>query len=155
MQIVFLKSCIKQVSIFGSKNAVAWMLKHRENKYKMPLPEYENKEKYTYKMYRKNDFHIWCSGFIEAEGCFCCRSSGQLSFSIGQKNEEMLITSLRDTFGGSNKIRLCKDSFFLWKVYKKAVLYNIISHLETYPLLGFKKKSFAVFLTTISAKYVY
>ena len=140
MQIAFVKACQKQEP--GCR--VSWMLKNRTEKYKFAksLLQAENKVQLLSDLpYWK----VWCSGFIEAEGCFCLRSNGSFSFSIGQKNDAYLCLALRDTFKGSNQIRLLKDNFYLWEVYRKSVLCSIIRHLENFPLLGEKVESFSVF----------
>jgi len=69
-QVRFVKQCLVHMD-------VNQYLKERSLKYENPpliafhpLPTY---------------FSAWLSGFIEAEGCFCIRKSGQRSFSIGQK----------------------------------------------------------------------
>lgn len=93
-------------------------------------------------------FASWCSGFIEAEGCFCQRETGWPSFSIAQKNEYTLLENIRDYFSGTNRIRKCHHDLYLWEVYKQSVLQNIITHCTTYPLLGEK----AVTLKNFSAK---
>lgn len=51
-------------------------------------------------------FPMWLSGFIEAEGYFPVRKSSSkiLFFSIAQKNDKYLITSIRDFLKGENKV---------------------------------------------------
>lgn len=85
-------------------------------------------------------FSGWISGFIEGEGCFSSRVAAQkFSFSIGQKNDKFLLDAICYYFGGTNKVRVLANSFFVWEVYKKEVLRSLYAHFLKYPLLGFKK----------------
>jgi hypothetical protein len=91
-------------------------------------------------------FQSWLSGFIEGEGCFCIRKTQKkMSFSIGQKHDQVLIDTIRLFFKGTNKVRRIKKDFFVWEVYKKDVLKNIYWHFEYFPLLGLKKVQKKVF----------
>lgn len=104
-------------------------------------------------LFSKNCFPIyypaWLSGFIEAEGCFCIRTTGSPSFSIGQKDELYLIESIANYFNHKNKIYIKKDNFYLLEIYRKSILLEIIEHCNKNPLLGEKKDSFQIFIKTI------
>lgn len=128
----FLKDCSMQKS-------VEWMLENRHGKYQKQ-GEFQAqlaKEKLQQRPY----WPFWCSGFIEAEGCFSLRERGNHSFSIGQKNDLYLIDSLLQYFGGTNSVRTIQQDFYLWEVYKRSVLKSICNHCHQYPLLGEKSTS--------------
>ena len=118
-----------------------WYLTHRVDKYKA----FKTPLDYS-KVVCTNHFGAWCSGFIEAEGCFVKRKNGWPSFSIAQKDEKLLLELLCDYFGGTNQVRLCKNKVYLWQVYKQSVLQNIVTHCQKNPLLGQKKESLKLFL---------
>jgi cytochrome c oxidase subunit 1 len=110
-----------------------WYLENRDRKYDKSFPVEELKNS------------SWISGFIEAEGCFCIRKSGNHSFSISQKNEKALLESLRDFFGASNQIREVSPNFYFLEIYRKEALFNMVNYLDRYPLMGEKKVSFEKF----------
>ena len=83
----------------------------------------------------------WIIGFIEAEGCFSIRKSNNHSFSIGQNDDIYLINAIKEYFQVTNKIRNPYGKFYFLEVYKKEVLFKIISHCTNYPLLGEKLES--------------
>ena len=137
-QVTFLLECL-------ARRDVEWMLQNRDDRYK-------DRESISREITRKgivsrHYFKIWCSGFITGEGCFSVRkdSSKSRSFSIAQKNDRYLIEALRDYFDGKNRVRLLKDNVYLWEVYRRDVLKNIIAHCERFPLLGHKNTQLDIF----------
>nr|YP_492637.1 endonuclease ai4 [Dictyostelium citrinum]Q2LCQ5.1 RecName: Full=Probable intron-encoded endonuclease aI3; AltName: Full=Cox1/2 intron3 ORF [Dictyostelium citrinum]ABC60388.1 endonuclease ai4 [Dictyostelium citrinum] len=118
---------------------VNWYLKERDNKYKVRVahPDYKIKD-ITY-------FNEWLSGFVEAEGCFCIRTSTYHSFSISQKYEKVLLSQIKEFFNITTQIKESKKNIFLLEVYKKVILQKLIHHFIEYPLLGEKNKSFERF----------
>lgn len=90
-------------------------------------------------------FPFWLSGFIEGQASFYIRHASNHSFSIAQKHDLFLIQAICDFFGGSNKVRALKQDFYLWQVYKKNVLNDIVAHCEKFPLLGEKMLSLKAF----------
>ncbi len=92
-------------------------------------------------------FQIWLSGFIEAKSCFSIRLNGNNSFSIGQKNDYYLLKHICMFFTNSSVIKISSkdNNFFIIELYKKQILWNIIQHCETFPLLGYKKTQMIVF----------
>lgn len=90
-------------------------------------------------------FEIWLSGFVEAEGCFCIRQSGQLSFSITQKYEKYLIQAIQEYFSATNSLRQIHNKIFIWEISNKKTLSLIIKHFDKNPLLGEKSISFNKF----------
>lgn len=128
----FLKEC-------GRRKNVSWMLANRTHKYD-GCSEYVARARScgSAPILGHSYWPIWCSGFIEAEGCFSVGSVAYPSFSIGQKNDGYLIAALRDYFAGVNKVRLVKDQLYHWQVYRRDVLVRIRDHCRHYPLLGEK-----------------
>lgn len=143
--LAFMKYC------FINKDVNNYLL-NRNNKYEISLykdypqiNEFLLKEM-NYDYYDGLDYlNEWLSGFIEAEGCFSIRlNNNYQSFSISQKNEELLITYIRDKFSfneGKTKI-VCRKSTYIWEVYNFVVQENIINFIDKYPLLGEKKVKF-------------
>lgn len=120
----------------AKKNGVAWMLENREFKYLQP------RKTVSYKC--KPIWHFWLCGFIEAKGCFRISPSGNISFSIGQKGESLLLSSIRDYFGGTNLVCKKKNDFYFWKVYREDVCKKICISLENC-LIGEKNVSYKIF----------
>ena len=121
-------------------NDVNLYLNTRDNKYLINKPKID--------FLTLNYFNSWLSGFIEAKGCFCIRSNGNLSFNITQKNEEYLIENIKLKFQATNKIRKVPSingDLFIFECYKKSVLITILNHFKDNPLLGEKLLSFEEF----------
>ena len=95
-------------------------------------------------------FKTWLSGFIEAEGCFSIRKSNNHSFSIGQNDDVYLIYAIKKYFDITNIVRNPYGKFYFIEVYKKEVLFKIITHCVNYPLLGEKRESLKKFNQKLS-----
>jgi len=137
-QLHFLLECEK-------RNNVEWYLQARGNKY---LTREQSSNRVNLK-HLPVYFNEWLSGFIEAEGCFCIRKKGSLSFSIGQKHEKILLDAIKTHFNITNKIYNPSKDFWVVETYKSSTLHNIIQHCSTYPLLGQKNSSLNKFKTVI------
>jgi len=94
-------------------------------------------------------FNEWLSGFIEAEGCFCIRQNKNHSFSISQKNENVLVEYIKKYFEIQTKVRNVGKDVWLLETYRKSTLLNVIKHCDNYPLLGQKMVSFDKFIKEI------
>lgn len=132
----FLKTCL-------SHNDVEIYLGSRNLKYSNQLSIVQENLNKSIPLY----FNSWLSGFIEALGCFSLRQNKSSSFSIGQNNDVYILNLIKTHFDASNKVRkpyIDKD-FYLLEIYRKDVLSKIISHCETYPLLGAKYDSLLKF----------
>ena len=86
--------------------------------------------------------HWWLVGFIEAEGCFCVRTNGRISFSVGQKNEKILIEFIQEFFQMSNKIQFKANNMFVIEGSQRSMLGRVIQFFDTYEFLGEKKVAF-------------
>nr|YP_008965354.1 LAGLIDADG [Rhynchosporium commune]AHC02355.1 LAGLIDADG [Rhynchosporium commune] len=133
-QLAFLKTCLLNTS-------VETYLFNRNNKYNKQLTIIKSSSSSNYPSY----FKEWLSGFIEAEGCFSIRKSNNHSFSIGQNEDFNLINVIRQYFEVTNTIRYINSKFYYLEIYKKEVLFKVISHCTDYPLLGEKSVSLKKF----------
>lgn len=140
-QYAFLKEC-------GKRNDVHWMLRERKHKYLDQ--EKRIADMSTQSLLTRCYFSPWCSGFLEAGGCFSAIAAP--SFSIGQSDDHYLLNAVREKFAGVNRVRLLKKKIYHWQVYRKSVLQNLIAHCKEYPLLGEKKWSFQRFLALFLSK---
>ena len=135
-QLEFAKKCLQL-----PMNDIKWYFENRNLKYKE-----HNNQSFKQPFY----FDVWLVGFIEAEGCFCTRnlSSKNISFSIGQNNDYYLLLAIKNYFNGVNKIIKRTNNFFVWEVYNKSVLLNIVNHCSDvqHPLLGAKMDSLKLFI---------
>lgn len=108
-------------------------------------------------------FSAWLSGFIEAEGNFrflLDKQSRNLPvygrFNIGQNFEYFIIKTIRDYFGGNNKIQIIiskkkfsvkrellgEVKYYYVELGSRAVKTVIFDHFSKYPLLGHKKVTY-------------
>ncbi len=141
-QLRFLKACL-----LLSKQNIDWYFENINLKYRFQFTIIDD---FNLKYHIPNYFDVWVLGFIEAEGCFCVRQSGNNSFSIGQLNDMYLLRAIRDYFGGTNTIRkLNNQNFYIWEVYKREVLNNIINHCSNPPLLGAKFTNLQIFINSL------
>jgi hypothetical protein len=95
------------------------------------------------------EYKVWLSGFIEAEGCYCVRKNGNMSFSIAQTNNELCIKSIKEYFDLPNKLIKRKleggKELFIIETYNKKSLLKIIEYQNGYNLRGQKQESFELF----------
>ena len=133
-QLAFLKICLTQTSVES-------YLLNRNLKYDKQLAIIKSNINFKIPSYFKG----WLSGFIEAEGCFSIREFNNHSFSIGQNDDIYLIEVIKQYFEATNKIRNPYGKFYFLEVYKKEVLFKIITHCANYPLLGDKLESLKKF----------
>lgn len=95
------------------------------------------------------EYKVWLSGFIEAEGCYCVRKNGNMSFSIAQTNNELCIKSIKEYFDLPNKLIKRKleegKEQFIIETYNKKSLLKIIEYQNVYNLRGQKQESFELF----------
>ena len=100
-------------------------------------------------------FYPWLSGFVEAEGGFSIRASKQTaSFSVGQKYENNLLGAIRLYLQTAATIRERNNepNFYYFETYNLTSLQLIVSHCQTYPLLGEKRTQLASFSSFVSSK---
>ena len=99
-QLRFLQECRQGQS-------VEWMLQYRENKYQ---EQESRREKMSLSALQDLEyFPEWCSGFIEAQGCFSSRTKERASFAIGQRGDRYLLENMRHYFAGVNRVRQIGD----------------------------------------------
>lgn len=118
----------------------------------------EEKNSWTFSLSINNNIDLlseeykwWLCGFVEAEGCFCIRKNKNLSFSIGQKNNLVLINLIKLFFNLPNKLRE-KENFFIIETYNKKSIIKIIEFFNNYNLKGEKKESFELFKIAFNEK---
>lgn len=108
-------------------------------------------DKYNKVFKRPAYFESWLSGFIEAEGCF--RSTNRLSFYICQNDDWYILNAIKEYFDSHHKLGVNKDSrprktnfcHYRLSISGKKTLENVITHVNIYPLLGYKKISYSIF----------
>jgi hypothetical protein len=133
-QLEFLKNCLEH-------NNVELYLQQRNSKY-------DNPKIFKYTSLEDLPFYYpsWLSGFIEAEGCFSITKKGVLSYSIAQKYEKLLITSIKEYFQATSYKTLHRaNELFEIKIYNKDCLKRIVAHCTNFPLQGEKKESLEIF----------
>lgn len=114
-----------------------------------PKPNYLDK-----KPIFDNDSKYWLTGFIEAEGCFSVRSNGNQSFSIGQKEDKIILESIKEWFLLPNKIQVKKGNFYVIETYSLQKCLLIIDFIDNYKLHGEKVLSFDIFKKHVLKKVV-
>lgn len=100
------------------------------------------------------NYKWWLCGFVEAEGCFCIRKNGSQSFSVSQKNGELIIDSIKTFFEIPNKILLKKCGTLVIETYNSRCCLKVARFFENYTLKGEKKVSFDFFKKHLYSKYV-
>jgi hypothetical protein len=99
------------------------------------------------------DYKWWVCGLIEAEGCFCVRKNGNQSFSISQKNDRLVLESIKNYFELPNKITKKKCGTFVIETYNTKCCFKILHFIEKYQLKGQKSVSFGHFKNHLISKY--
>ena len=86
---------------------------------------------------------------MEAAGCFCVRTVGQRSFSIGQKHGKDILLAIRSYVGTRANVlsRAREPFFFCFETYSRESHLRLIAHFEAYPLLGEKAEQLNIFVT--------
>lgn len=135
-----------KLKIYKMKYGIENRLSYDQYKYLEERPnlweELLTKEAFNIKDYKTLNKEILAEilcGLIEAEGCFCIRKNGNLSFSLGQTEGESLIEYIKETFLLPNKTR---------KIYKLTIGSKKLKELtliETY-----NKKSLAKIINFIN-----
>lgn len=98
-------------------------------------------------------FPAWLVGFIEAESCFSIYKptdsiSSIASFEISQTNEEVIILTIRDFLGLSNKLQVDKTDNYRLKVSSVRAIDSVIKSMNRAPikLQGYKKLQYIIWL---------
>lgn len=140
-QLKFLNDCLLN-------NDVHLYLKNRNKKYNQLGYRFLSIEE----LIKLPHWNEWLSGFIEAEGCFSIRKIGTFSFSIGQKNEQILLQAIKKFFDIKSEVKHRKKTidFFILETYNKNNIFKICNHLKKYHLLGEK----AISLNRICDKFI-
>lgn len=115
LQFEFIKSCLQGISIDD------YFIK-RNQKYDERSPSFTMIPNY---------FDIWLAGFIEAEGCFSCRTgkAKNFSFSIAQKYDQYLIEAIRSFFSlESNQMMAKKNELFELSTGSISGVSKVIDH---------------------------
>lgn len=98
-------------------------------------------------------FKDWFVGFVVAEGSFFVQANKEISFSIGQKGNSILIKAIHLLFeptrgiyySNKNNVSIVRMSSV--KDIQKVI--NFFSFENHYPLIGFKKESYLVWLNSL------
>lgn len=96
----------------------------------------------------------WLCGFTEAEGCFCIRANGNLSFSIAQKNGSEVMHAIKTFFNATNKVRQTTRVHSI-EIYATAVLTPLVEFYgsdSVVGLLGQKRLQWLVFKAALQNK---
>lgn len=109
------------------------------------VPGFQPLQRSVHTLTQLSWIHWWIVGFIEAEGCFCVRTNGRISFSVGQKDEKILIELIQEFFQMSNKIQCKANTMFVIEGSQRSMLGRVIQFFDTYEFLGEKKVSFERF----------
>ena len=104
-------------------------------------------------------FKDWLVGFVVAEGSFFVQANKEISFSISQKSNKILMESIHLFFKPNRAIYYSKDKdvslvrMSSAKDIQKVV--NFFSFEDNYPLVGFKKDSYEIWLKALkeSSRY--
>ena len=98
-------------------------------------------------------FPAWLVGFIEAESCFSIYKptdsiSSIASFEISQTNEEVIILTIRNFLGLSNKLQVDKTDNYRLKVSSVRAIDSVIKSMNRAPikLQGYKKLQYIIWL---------
>lgn len=119
-------------------------------------PPYQNIKPYTVdQLLAQPHWPNWVCGFTEAEGCFCVRSNGSLSFSIAQKKDAHLLHAIKKFFQIPNIVRNSQQQIYVVETYRTAVLTFIVNYFcgrECVGLLGIKRKQLEIFRRVLNEK---
>ena len=98
-------------------------------------------------------FNDWFVGFVVAEGSFFVQANKEISFSIGQKGNSVLMKAIHLLFQPSRAIYYSKNNdtslvrMSSVKDIQKAI--NFFSFDDHYPFIGFKKDSYLLWLKSL------
>jgi hypothetical protein len=98
------------------------------------------------------NYKWWLSGFVEAEGYFCIRKNGNQSFSVSQKNGDLLLNSIKVFLKLPNKVFQKKCGTSVLETYNSRCCFRVIEFFEDYPLKGEKYISFTRFKNYLQSK---
>ena len=101
----------------------------------------------------------WLVGFVVAEGSFFVQANKEISFSISQKGNKTLMEAIHLLFKSSRAIYHLKDKDVslvrMSSVKDIQKIINFFSFEDNYPLIGFKKDSYEIWLKALkeSSRY--
>jgi hypothetical protein len=150
-QLVFLNQCLKnqEENTLSSQDQILWYLENRNLKYSL----YE-KQNTLHQQPLACYFPEWCSGFIEAEGCFSIRNTSKNhSFSLGQKKDKYLLQQIKEYFLIQSQLRNPKNDFWVLETYRRETFLHLANHFKNYPLLGAKSQSYQNFLSVVDLSH--
>lgn len=104
-------------------------------------------------------FKDWLVGFVVAEGSFFVQANKEISFSISQKGNKILMQAIHLFFKPSRAIYYSNDKDVslvrVSSVKDVQKVINFFSFENNYPLIGFKKDSYEIWLKALkeSSRY--
>jgi len=160
------------------KNGLFFLTKNRINQYNLLLYTLENNIKKwallpdeipnysTLDLNKPEDilqnvlyFKDWLVGFVVAEGSFFVQANKEISFSIGQKENSNLMQAIHMFFGPSRALYYSKktDVYLvrMTSVNDIQKVINFFSFGNHYPLIGYKKDCYLIWLDSLKASNRY
>jgi hypothetical protein len=96
-------------------------------------------------------FSDWLAGFIEAEGCFCCRIKGNYSFTIALNHDSFVLESIREFYNlghlsiGKRISKLNGNPLYVFSIGSAEGTGRVIDHCKSL-LQGYKYYQLAGFV---------
>lgn len=105
-------------------------------------------------------FKDWFVGFTVAEGSFFIQKNKEICFSIGQKGNKTLIQAIHTMFEPAKlAVQFSKkDNFYKFRLSSAKDIQKVINFFSFenhYPLVGYKKNSYEIWIKALKASSRY